>query len=115
MGQLDLALVERYKERGVVTSTVFLTPEQKARIAVLQPLALSILGNKRYTESALLRALVDILDELGIDWERELRAAEVGGRKPREVLRTIIEKKLCERYQAERPVPDGQACPNPNN
>lgn len=92
---LEERLAIEYKKRATITATVFLEAEQKAALAIVQPLGFELIGSKGYTESAILRALVELLLEAGIDWRTELATAgtgEVG--EPRDVLKEIIRKHL---------------------
>lgn len=92
-------LVEEYQGRDFVSMTTFVTPETKATLAVVQPLALNITGSKRYTESAILRVLAELVQELEINWAKELVSAPEGD--PRETIGWVLRRHLPRLAQEE--------------
>lgn len=90
---LQQRLEQEYATRRTVTMTTFVEPRTKAALAAIQPQAFALTGSKGYTESAILRVLAELVVELDIDWQAELRDLPQSI-EPREAIRWILRKHL---------------------
>lgn len=84
---------EDFARRRSVTMTTFVEPATKADLNAVYVLGMNLLSSKRFTESAILRALAEIVVDLDIDWAAELAGLpEDLSWEPLEAIRWIVRK-----------------------
>lgn len=81
--------------RNPLNITSAASPELKARLAVIARIAEDTVGSRQFTESSIIRALVELLTETDIDWRGEFgRLPPDLAARPVEAVKQIVRKAM---------------------
>lgn len=99
LAEYEQRMIAAFSKRRMINITSVATPQIKARLALISRAAEDATGSRQYTESALIRALVELfLMRDDIDWYSEFSALAKEQpdlvQSPVEALRWILSRRL---------------------
>jgi len=99
LAEYERRMIDAFSKRRMINITSVATPQIKARLALISRAAEDATGSRQYTESALIRALVELfLMPDDIDWYSEFSALAKEQpdlvQRPVEALRWILSRRL---------------------